>query len=531
MKSKLSLLFLLTVANTNFAAITPGAGVYQNPGIQTITSTGSGTNVNATATNVFLAAGTGITIGTNSQTFWTISASSASNATFNVNQFGSSSAGTNIKAGALFTNIIVQGGSSTNFNTNYFNDGSISHRAPYWEVAGPTGYRWVAESFAAIMNFRMDVSPNRAIYIGDEGEWNAVAIKVKSDGSATDNTSRVTFGDDFHGWRLNPARLGVGSHNSFGADPPNQCDVIYHDDLKNITFGNTNGMITLQGTNLIFAVTNGLSGTNAALAIAGMVTKNKGWTFYANMTNTGGSLFFDNNQGLWSTSLGGTRYKSIYTDDSGDDNLVINSGDGGIIMQNPFVAQSSGEFVGFVQCDNLTASKLTGTASDKKLQSITVGNGLSLSGTTLSVTNANIATNINLIAGSNITITTNAGPSWTIASTGGSGLGYLTYVAIVSQSGTGNPTATVLVNTLGVTPTWTYVSAGNYTFTAASVLTVGKTFATCSTAFDNSDGATFPVLCDLNSATSSNIQINVVKGTAGVNSCMFKCSFEVRVYP
>lgn len=521
MKSKLSLLFLLAVANTNFAAVTPGAGVYQNPGIQTITSTGSGTNVNATATNVFLAAGAGITIGTNSQTFWTISASSASNATFNVNQFGSSSAGTNIKSGALVTNIIVQGGSSTNFNTNYFNDGSVSHRAPYMQVEGPTGYSWRAEGGENILNFRITASPNKVIYFGDEGEWNAIAFKWKASGFS-DTTARITMGDDFYGWRWNPDRMGVGSSSSFGADPTTQCDVIKHDDHKNIWFGNTNGSSKLQGTNLQFLITNTLTA---------QCFKDHGWTFYANMTNSGGSLFFDNNKGLFFNSIGGDIFKSIYVDDSGDDNLILNANNGGIIMQNALVAQSSAEFTGFVQCDNLTASKLTGTASDKKLQSITVGNGLSLSGTTLSVTNANIATNINLIAGSNITITTNAGPSWTIASTGGSGLGYLTYVAIVSQSGTGNPTATVLVNTLGVTPTWTYVSAGNYTFTAASVLTVGKTFATCSTAFDNSDGATFPVLCDLNSATSSNIQINVVKGTAGVNSCMFKCSFEVRVYP
>lgn len=49
------------------------------------------------------------------------------------------------------------------------------------------------------------------------------------------------------------------------------------------------------------------------------------------------------------------------------------------------------------------------------------------------------------------------------------------YVALVSQSGTSAPTATVLENTLGGTVVWGYTSVGAYTATLASAFTENKT--------------------------------------------------------
>lgn len=52
---------------------------------------------------------------------------------------------------------------------------------------------------------------------------------------------------------------------------------------------------------------------------------------------------------------------------------------------------------------------------------------------------------------------------------------YKVYSAILNQSGTNPPVATILENTLGVTPTWYYDSQGNYRAEALGVFTLGKT--------------------------------------------------------
>ena len=55
------------------------------------------------------------------------------------------------------------------------------------------------------------------------------------------------------------------------------------------------------------------------------------------------------------------------------------------------------------------------------------------------------------------------------ASAGG-GASYLVYTALLSQSGTDAPVATVLENTLGVTVTWSYGNVGSYTGTYSATL-------------------------------------------------------------
>ncbi len=60
------------------------------------------------------------------------------------------------------------------------------------------------------------------------------------------------------------------------------------------------------------------------------------------------------------------------------------------------------------------------------------------------------------------------------------------YKALLSQSGTDNPTAIVLENTLGEVPVLSRSSEGNYTITSANNLFVeGKTFITLSNVFSN----------------------------------------------
>jgi len=68
----------------------------------------------------------------------------------------------------------------------------------------------------------------------------------------------------------------------------------------------------------------------------------------------------------------------------------------------------------------------------------------------------------------------------TNSSSGGSGVGYpegtKMYLALLTQSGTDAPVATVGVNTLGGTVVWTYESSGKYIATLSNAFTEGKTY-------------------------------------------------------
>ena len=60
--------------------------------------------------------------------------------------------------------------------------------------------------------------------------------------------------------------------------------------------------------------------------------------------------------------------------------------------------------------------------------------------------------------------------NWVPASSGG-GASYLVYTALLTQSGTSAPVATVLENTLGGTVVWTYNDVGNYSGTLTGAFT------------------------------------------------------------
>lgn len=59
---------------------------------------------------------------------------------------------------------------------------------------------------------------------------------------------------------------------------------------------------------------------------------------------------------------------------------------------------------------------------------------------------------------------------------GGGGSSPKVYRALLSQSGTDAPVATVLKNTLGGTPVWTRANVGNYRLTLAGAFPSAKTF-------------------------------------------------------
>ncbi len=57
----------------------------------------------------------------------------------------------------------------------------------------------------------------------------------------------------------------------------------------------------------------------------------------------------------------------------------------------------------------------------------------------------------------------------------GNPTGVKSYVALLTQTGTDAPVATVLENTLGGTVVWTYTDAGEYLATLVGVFTANKT--------------------------------------------------------
>lgn len=59
--------------------------------------------------------------------------------------------------------------------------------------------------------------------------------------------------------------------------------------------------------------------------------------------------------------------------------------------------------------------------------------------------------------------------------TAGTNATSLVYKAIVTQSGTGAPSETVLQNTIGLTPSWSRLGRGVFTLTATGKFTANKT--------------------------------------------------------
>jgi len=105
------------------------------------------------------------------------------------------------------------------------------------------------------------------------------------------------------------------------------------------------------------------------------------------------------------------------------------------------------------------------------------------------------------------------------------GGGVLTYVAILNQSGTGAPTASIALNTLGVTITFARTTTGQYTATASgSVFTSNKTvvFATNGSPNNGISAARF-------SATVINIESGTFSTPA--DSAIVNASFKIEVYP
>ena len=109
----------------------------------------------------------------------------------------------------------------------------------------------------------------------------------------------------------------------------------------------------------------------------------------------------------------------------------------------------------------------------------------------------------------------------------GGGSSYLVYVALLTQTSTNAPVATVLQNTLGGTVVWTREDVGYYVGTLEGVFTVGKTWVSL-TKYNT----------EVSVGSSGNWNVNNVEilqtDLSELNTPldgMSKTSIEIRVYP
>ena len=104
---------------------------------------------------------------------------------------------------------------------------------------------------------------------------------------------------------------------------------------------------------------------------------------------------------------------------------------------------------------------------------------------------------------------------------------YKKYVALVTQTGTNDPTVIVLENTLGVTPTWYYASTGNVYAESFGTWKTNKTGVTVGPLGPASKGVGSLSYID----TEDQLHIVTVKAAnTPESSCLVNTMVEIRVY-
>lgn len=104
-------------------------------------------------------------------------------------------------------------------------------------------------------------------------------------------------------------------------------------------------------------------------------------------------------------------------------------------------------------------------------------------------------------------------------------VGYKSYVASLSQSGTSAPTATVMYNDIGtITPT--YVAPGQYSFTSSGLFTSQKTFSVIN---QTDEASTFTTVYF--STNRIDVRSYETLTETSANDLLSGTSIEIRVYP
>lgn len=107
--------------------------------------------------------------------------------------------------------------------------------------------------------------------------------------------------------------------------------------------------------------------------------------------------------------------------------------------------------------------------------------------------------------------------------------GYLSYVALLTQTGTDAPVATVLENTISGSIVWTYTAEGVYTGTLTGAFTENKTYLNINPIGDSASG----YICGVTRTGSNTVLVTTssVATLLGADSVLDNISIEIRVYP
>lgn len=105
------------------------------------------------------------------------------------------------------------------------------------------------------------------------------------------------------------------------------------------------------------------------------------------------------------------------------------------------------------------------------------------------------------------------------------------YRALLTQTGVAAPVATILENTLGGTPVWSYIGTGNYNATLVGAFPSGKTFLLwADSTVDDISNTTIRV--ELKRLNANVLQLLVYDpGNAGANNELSQNSVQILVYP
>lgn len=106
---------------------------------------------------------------------------------------------------------------------------------------------------------------------------------------------------------------------------------------------------------------------------------------------------------------------------------------------------------------------------------------------------------------------------------------YKVYTALLTQSGTDAPVATVLENTLGGTVVWTRTAAGRYLGTLAGAFTNNKTWVDI-ISFNPEAGIYYASIIRGSNDTIQ-VWIDAIDASPGVDDVLNNKSIEIRVYP
>jgi len=111
---------------------------------------------------------------------------------------------------------------------------------------------------------------------------------------------------------------------------------------------------------------------------------------------------------------------------------------------------------------------------------------------------------------------------------------YKVYTALLTQTGTDAPVATVLENTLGGTVVWSYVAGGRYIGTLSGAFTVNKTAIFCNLGVDLSAPTVARMEAYRNNANTVEVLVYDTVNDAGMDDTLGDNGtslIEIRVYP